>query len=330
MEMEKNMFANLKRIAIFTIVFSCASAAEAVDVVRLGNLKFAHFGAVSYMKELAPKYDLRIDERVFAKGVDIMPAIIAGEIDISASGADAAIIGRSAGIPIYAVAGFSRGGARIIARPDIGVHSIKDLKGKKVGVTRGGAQELLLLAELEKNGLSWSDRPGKDIELVYLGYSDLNAAIATKQIDAMCQTEPQSTQAIKRKFGVEVIKPYDTALGKSVRALVMTEKMYKEHPDVAYRVVKLFLDATLQFQRNSQLAEKYVRENVFKGQLSSEDYRDAMANAEFTYELTANEIQTMTDMMQRHGMGKVVKPVIATEWVKTELLQKAEQELRTK
>ena len=301
--------------------------ASAVDIVRLGNLKFAHFGAVSYMKELAPRYDLKIDERVFAKGVDITPAIVAGEIDIAASGADAAILGRSVGVPIYAVAGFSRGGARIVGRTDLGMRSMRELKGKKVGVTRGGAQELLLLAELEKYGLSWADTSGKDVEIVYLGYADLNAALSAKQIDAMCQSEPQSTQAINRKFGTEIIKPYDTALGKSVRTLVMTEKLYREQPQVAYRVVKLFLDATLQFQRDTQLAEKYVRESVFKGQLSSEDYRDAMANAEFSYALSAEEIQTMTDMMQRQGMGKFKNPAVATQWVKTDLLKRAQAEL---
>lgn len=33
-------------------------------MVRLGNLKFAHYGAVSYMKELCAKYDLKVEEHV--------------------------------------------------------------------------------------------------------------------------------------------------------------------------------------------------------------------------------------------------------------------------
>ncbi|UGA37075.1 hypothetical protein JOS77_23475 [Chromobacterium haemolyticum] len=70
--------------------------ALAADVVRLGNLKFAHYGAISYMKEIAPKYDLKIEERMFAKGIDIMPAIVAGEVDVAASAADAAVAGRAA------------------------------------------------------------------------------------------------------------------------------------------------------------------------------------------------------------------------------------------
>ena len=130
-----------------------AGNASAEDVVRLGNLKFAHYGAVSYMKEIAPKYGLKIEERMFAKGIDILPAIVAGEIDAAASALDGAIAGRTQGVPIYAVAGFAKGGARIVARSDLAIKSVADLKGKKVGVTRGGAHELLLFAELEVHGL---------------------------------------------------------------------------------------------------------------------------------------------------------------------------------
>src|SRR5256712_12736690 len=184
-----------------TLLF--ASALHAADLVRLGNLKFAHYGAVSYMKEIAPKYSLRIEEKVFAKGLDIIPAILAGDIDIAASALDAAIAGRAAGAPVYVVAGFARGGVRIVGRSDLNLKTIRDLKGRKVGVARGGAQELCLLAELGKAGLTWSDKGDKDVQLVYLAYADLNGALLGKNIDAMCQSEPQSAQAISKGFGKE-------------------------------------------------------------------------------------------------------------------------------
>ena len=140
-----------------------AVSAQAEDIIRLGNLKFAHYGAVSYMKEVCPKYGIKVEERMFPKGPDIMPAIVAGEVDLAALASDGAISGRANGVPIYTVAGFAKGGARIVAGVDSGIKDIKGLKGKKVGVTRGGAHELLLYAELEKAGLTWSDKPGKDV-----------------------------------------------------------------------------------------------------------------------------------------------------------------------
>ncbi len=317
-------------VMITLCLAATAVPAAAADLVRLGNLKFAHYGAVSYMKEMCGKYNLKVEERVFPKGIDIIPAIMAGEIDIAASAADAAIAGRASGAPVYVVAGFAKGGARIVAQTGSAVKSVKDLKGKKVGVARGGAQELLLLAELEKAGLSWSDKPGKDVLIIYLAFADLNQALAAKHIDAMCQSEPQSSQAINKKFGVEILKPYDSPMGEPIRALVMTEKMYKEKRDVAERTMACFVEATALFRKDMNLAEKYVRENMFKGQISSEDFRDALDNAEYTYDISIEHIDITTNLMQKYGVGRMAKPPKAADWVKLDLLQKAKATLKVK
>jgi len=306
------------------------SAQAAPDVVRLGNLKFAHYGAVSYMKEIASKYNLVIEERVFAKGLDILPATIAGEIDIAASALDAAVAGRASGVPIYVVAGFAKGGARIVGRPDLNIKTVADLKGKKVGVARGGAQELLLAAELAKNNLTWSDQPGKDVQIFFMPFADLNQALMQKNIDAMCQSEPQSSQAINKSYGTEVLKPYDTPIGEPVRALVMTEKMYNEKRDIAERVLKLFVEATKTFQDNPKLAEKYVREQMFKNQITSEDYQDAMSNASFTYDISLDHVQVTADLMKKYGVGKLANAPLAKDWVRLDLLDKAKKELKIK
>ncbi|MEO6326771.1 MAG: ABC transporter substrate-binding protein [Thermoanaerobaculia bacterium] len=307
-----------------------AARSEAQDVVRLGNLKFAHYGAVWYMKEIAPKYNLKIEQKIFAKGLDIIPAILAGEIDLSASALDAAIAGRAAGAPVYVVAGFAKGGIRIVGRTDLNLKSVAALEGKKVGVARGGAQELSLLAELAKNKLTWSDKGDKNVQVVYLAYADLNGALLGKSIDAMCQSEPQSSQAIAKGYGTEILKPYDTPMGEPIRALIVTKKLYDERRDVAQRVLSCFVDATKQFLEKPELAEKYVRESVFKGQLTSEDYKEAIGNSPFTYDITAEHVQTTADMMAKFGVGRMEKVPQAAEWVKLDLLQKAKRDLGAK
>jgi NitT/TauT family transport system substrate-binding protein len=313
--------------ALLSLFFLSALALGAQDVVRLGNLKFAHYGAVSYMKEIGAKYNLKIQERMFPKGIDINPAIVAGEIDASAAALDAAIAGRAQGVPIYVVAGFAKGGARLVVRPNLGIQKVADLKGRKVGVARGGAQELLLLAELAKHKLTWSDKPGKDVLVLYLPFADLNQALMTGNIDAMCQSEPYASQAINRKFGVELLKPYDTPMGEPVRALVITEKLYKERRDVALRFMKCFVEATKKFIDDPKFAEKYVRENLFKNQISSEDYQDAIANSPFTYDITVPHVQVTTDFMSYYGVGRMAAPPKAVDWVKLDLLAQAKKDL---
>src|SRR5450830_1735932 len=277
-----------------------ATQVEAQETVRLGNLKFAHYGAVSYIKEIAPKCGIKVDERVFPKGLDAMQAVIAGELDVAAVSSEAVISARASGTPIYLVAGFAKGGVRLVGRSDLPVKTVKDLKGKKVGVTRGGIQDILLAAELSQNGLTYSDQPGKDVQIIYLGFPDLNQALMGKNIDAMMQSEPYSSQAISKGFGKEIIKPYDTAIGEPVRTMVMTEKFYKEH---------------------RPLADKFMR------QVSHEDFINAIENSPYTYDITAEHIQTTTDLMQKYGVGKMTKPPVAKDWVKTDLLDQAKKSL---
>jgi NitT/TauT family transport system substrate-binding protein len=307
-----------------------AGSAQAQEVVRLGNLKFAHYGAVSYIKEIAPKCGIKVEERVFAKGLDVMQAIIAGEIDVGTTASEAAISGRAGNAPIYVVAGFAKGGARLVAGQGTNIKSVKDLKGKKVGVTRGGIQEVLLMAELQKAGLTADAAPGKDVQLVFLAYADLNQALLGKNIDAMMQSEPQSSQAINKGFGTEIIKPYDTPIGEPVRTMVMTEKFYTTKRPLAEKFMRCFVQATSAFIKDPALAEKYVRENVFKGQITSDDFRDAMDNAEYTYDITPEHIQVTTDIMYKTGVGRMAKPPAAKEWVKTDLLEAAKKSLNIK
>lgn len=307
-----------------------ACAAQAQEVVRLGNLKFAHYGAVSYIKEIAPKCGIKVDEKVFAKGLDVMQAIIAGELDVGTTASEAAISGRASGAPILVVAGFAKGGARLVARPGAGIKALKDLKGKKVGVTRGGIQEVLLMAELQRAGLGADSAPGKDVQLIYLPFADLNQALMGKNIDAMMQSEPQSSQAINKGFGVEVMKPYDTPIGEPVRTMVMTEKFYKEKRPLAEKFMRCFVQATRSFIDDQALAEKYVREVLFKGQISSDDFKDAISNSPYSYDITAQHIQVTTDIMVKTGVGRMARPPLASDWVRTDLLDAAKKSLGVK
>ncbi|HEY4316718.1 MAG TPA: ABC transporter substrate-binding protein [Herbaspirillum sp.] len=305
-------------------------AAQAQELVRLGNLKFAHYGAISYIKEIAPKCGIKVEEHVFAKGPDVMQAILAGELDVGATASEGAITARANGAPIFLVAGFAKGGARLVARPDANIKTVADLKGKRVGVTRGGIQEVLLAAELAQNKLTMSDKPGKDVLVVYLAFADLNQALLGKDLDAMMQSEPQSSQAINKGFGVEVMKPYDTPIGAPVRTLVMTEKFYKERRPLAEKFMRCFVQSTKAFIDDKALAEKYVRETIFKGQITSQDFNDAIANSPYSFDVTPEHIQITTDVMVKYGVGKMAKPAPAKDWVKTDLLDEAKKSLNVK
>jgi NitT/TauT family transport system substrate-binding protein len=323
-----NMIKPIHALVIAAAGTLCGSAVAADELtIRLGNLKFAHYGAVSYIKEIAPQCGIKVEEHMFAKGPDVMQAILAGELDVGATASEAAISGRANGAPIYIVAGFAKGGARLVAGPAGGIKTIADLKGKRVGVTRGGIHEVLLYAQLAKHGLTYSDAPGKDVQVIYLAFADLNQALLGKNLDAIMQSEPQASQAINKGFGVEVMKPYDTAIGEPVRTLVMSEKFYNQNRVAAAKFMTCFVKATRLFITNKAAAEKYVRESMFKNQISKDDFEDAIANSPYTYDVSSAHIQTTTDVMLKTGAGKMRAAPVATQWVKTDLLEQAKKSL---
>ena len=291
--------------------------------MRLGNLKFAHYGAVSYVKEIAKDCGIVVEERVFPKGPDVMQAILAGEIDVGATASEAAISGRAGGAPILIVAGFASGGARLVAGKDSGIKTVADLKGKSVGVTRGGIQEVLLAAELAKAGLTWSEQAGKDVRIVYLAFADLNQALLQKQLDAIMQSEPQGAQAVSAGYGVEMLRPYDTPIGTPIRTLVMTKDFHDGKHDVALKFMRCFLKATETFRKDPDLAQKYVSDKIFKGQLSAEDFKAAMGNAAYTSDITPEHIQNTIDTMVKYKIGKMATPPVAADFVTLDLLTEA-------
>ncbi|MHB0775344.1 ABC transporter substrate-binding protein [Halomonas sp. WWR20] len=66
-----------------------------------------------------------------------------------------------------------------VVRQDSGIDSMDQLKGKKVGYSVGGVEEVLLAAMLEHNGLSLDD-----VELVNVNFS-LTPALISEQVDAV-------------------------------------------------------------------------------------------------------------------------------------------------
>lgn len=313
--------------ALFATV-QVANPVHAHDVVRLGNLRLAHFGAVSYVKIIAPKCGIRVEEKFFQGGGEVMAAMTAGELDVGTSASAAAISGRAGGAPVFIVAGVARGGTRLLARPGHKIRTIGALRAKKMGVARGGIEELLLMALLQDAGLSAGSAPGRDVQLVYLAPAKLNEALRSRQVDAIMQSEPQSSQAIAKGHAMVVLKPDDTLIGEPVHTMVMSEAFYYRKRPLAERFMRCFVEATRTFMDDAPLAEQYVRDSVFKGELASADVRSAIANSPYAFAVSQRHIQVTTDIMVRTGLGGVARPAPPREWMRTDLLEAARKSHR--
>lgn len=123
----------------------------------------------------------------FTAGPPLVEALNVGSINVGWTGDAPPIFGQAAGSAIVYVAALpSNGkGEAIFTKPESGIKSVADLKGRKVGVGKGTSAHNLLVAALEKNGLKFSD-----IEVVYLSPADAAAAFASDKIEAWAVWDP--------------------------------------------------------------------------------------------------------------------------------------------
>ena len=147
-------------------------------------------------------WDVAIEKKWFEKeGVDVqfewfdyvasMDAFAAGKLDgVHMTNGDALVTGATGAKSVMILLNdYSNGNDMVVAKP--GIASIKDLKGKKIGVEVGFVSHLLLLTALEANGMKESD-----ITLVNVPTNETPQVLASGEVDAIVAWQPSSGQAL--------------------------------------------------------------------------------------------------------------------------------------
>jgi NitT/TauT family transport system substrate-binding protein len=103
----------------------------------------------------------------------------------------------------------------------------------------------------------------------------------------------------------------------------MTEALYDGKRDVAARTMKCFVEATNLFIDHPDIADKYVREVMFKNQITPQDFKDAIENSPYSLDISVSHVQITTDYMQKLNVGRMGTPPKASDFVKLDLLEAA-------
>jgi NitT/TauT family transport system substrate-binding protein len=154
---------------------------------------------VAIEKDLFKKAGVDVEFTWFEYGPSL-EAYGAGKLDgISITNGDALVIGAT-GRPSVTILinDYSDGNDMIIAKAGIG--SLKDLKGKKIGVELNFVDHLMLLKALEMNGMKESD-----VELVNIPTNDTPNALSSGGVDAIGCWHPTSTTALKTVAGSKAV-----------------------------------------------------------------------------------------------------------------------------
>ncbi|MEV6771905.1 ABC transporter substrate-binding protein [Nocardia sp. NPDC051030] len=136
----------------------------------------------------------KIEWSQFTAGPPILEAINAGSVDIGGVGDAPPVFAAAAKSRITIVASYEgkNEGQAVLVPKDSTLKDPKDLRGKKIAVTKGSSAHYHLLSVLTKNGLSFAD-----IEPQYLQPADALAALSTGRVDAWAVWDPYVAQAEK-------------------------------------------------------------------------------------------------------------------------------------
>ncbi len=145
------------------------------------------------------------------------------------------------------------GGARGIVTSDKSIKSIKDLKGKTIGIgSRGGLADSLVKVLLKKSGLDYK----KDIKIVYTQSSKNSTLMLLKgKIDCAVLSEPRISMALKKAKSL----PSDKQPHKlffSINLLDAWKKAFNSDKSFA-QVGFLAVGDTI---KNTELISKFIEE----------------------------------------------------------------------
>lgn len=163
-----------------------------------------------------------------------------GQVDLAYLGDLGGIVGKSGGLDTHVVAVAARGVAHYLAvPPGSSIHTMADLKGKRVGLFRGTAAQLSFIGALRTAGLT-----EKDLSVINLDFAAASAALAAKQIDATWGGA--NVLAVRDRGQAQV--PVSTrtlgGAGELAGLVLVSGRLMSEHPDWVRRIVEVQREAS--------------------------------------------------------------------------------------
>ncbi|MFM0043635.1 sulfonate ABC transporter substrate-binding protein [Paraburkholderia sediminicola] len=206
------------------------AAQEPAKVLRIGYQKSGLLAILKAQGSLDDKlkplgYSIKWFE--FPAGPQLLEALNANSVDFGYTGAPPPVFAQAGGVRFVYVGAEPSGrhAEAILVRSDSTLHSVAELKGKRVALQKGSSSNYLLLEALKKAGVRY-----EDIQPVYLAPADARAAFESGTVDAWVIWDPYyaaAQQALKARTLVDY-----SDLNAPYNFYEATRDFAQQHPDV--------------------------------------------------------------------------------------------------
>jgi sulfonate transport system substrate-binding protein len=221
----------------------------------------------------------------FSSGPPMMEAMNVGSIDYGAVGDSPPVFAQSAGAAIVYAAGEPiTNGQGILVQGNSAIRAIADLKGKRVGFTKGSSAHNIVVQTLEKAGLTYAD-----ITPVYLTPPDAGPAFANGGIDAWSIWDPYFAIGETKQNGRILVNASD--ITKTNSFYIANRDFAKAHGQVLQQII----DVTASTAK------------------WAETHRDTVAQALSAVTKIPLDIQTVAANRSSFAVGPITEDIIATQ-----------------
>ncbi|KIS41661.1 sulfonate ABC transporter substrate-binding protein [Kosakonia radicincitans] len=292
---------------------SASVLAKAPETVNIGYQKANIFALLKYrgsLDESFKKQGIAVRWVEFPAGPQMLEGLNVGSIDLAATGdAPPAFAQAAKADLVYLAHSPANPKTEAIVVPEnSAIHSVADLKGKRVGLNKGSDVNYLLVVALEKAGLSY-----KDITPVYLTPADARAAFQQGAIDAWVIWDPylaevETNAKARQVSNAEGLVPHYTFY-------LASRKFAENYPETAKQVVDEL--GTLSDWANSHQDDAAAILSTSTG-LDKAIWQKTLARLPYGAERMTpavyNEQQALADTFTRVGLLPVKVDVRSATW----------------
>ena len=252
-----------------------------------------------WFEEEFAKVGVKVNWTVFQSGPPHFEALAANRLDFGYVGNSPVIAGQAADIPFkeIALAGNGLKINAILVQKDSPLKSLKDLKAKKVAVSKGSSGFDLLYRAIDEAGLS-----PEDVEIIQLQPDEALPAFESGAVDAWAIWDPFiSIQAVKNE--ARILADGESLNAYSPTFVIARTAFTEEHPDLTVLFLKVYEKARLfekenreeaiELYANARKIDKEVVRRVLENNESlnlpiTDEFIESQQNtADFQYELKA-------------------------------------------
>jgi sulfonate transport system substrate-binding protein len=235
----RNVLKSFARAALAASALVALATGAHAEVKKI-RLDYAYYNPVSlvlkekgWVEEEFSKDGITV-EWVLSLGSNKALEFLNGRsVDFGSTAGAAALIARANSIPIKGIYIYSKPEwTALVTQKDSPIKTVKDLKGKRVAVTRGTDPYIFLLRALDLNNMT-----DKDIKVVLLQHPDGKTALDRGDVDAWAGLDPYMAQTEIENGSRLFFRDVDL---NTYGFLNVREEFLNENPALTARVLAVY------------------------------------------------------------------------------------------